>query len=310
MIVVSGETVVDLFSETAADGATVFRPVNGGSPFNTALGLARLGVPTGFLWALSTDLFGVRFAAALKEAAVAPQWTLSTTRPSTLSFVDLSGPSPAYTFLDEGTAGRLFDPEEAPPLSDDVAVLHVGSYVLATEPNGSRLEKLVEKEAGKRLISIDINIRPSLVTDPVAYRARLTRLIALASIVKASDEDLAWFAPGRSALEVAEGWIAGGAALAVVTLGAEGSLAVCREAVAQRPVKPVEVVDTVGAGDSFMAGLLSGLYRRGFLTRERLEDLTLSDIATVADEAATIAAIVCGRRGPAMPWRSEVPGLF
>ncbi|WP_208948156.1 carbohydrate kinase family protein [Segnochrobactrum spirostomi] len=309
MILVSGETVIDLFSETAPDGATVFRPVEGGSPFNMAIGCARLGAPTAFLWALSTDIFGKRFRAALEKSGLVLDWALETSRNSTLSFVDLSSGSPAYTFLDEGSAGRLFDPAEAPPIDDRATLLHVGSYVLGTEPVGARLEALVAREASRRLISLDINVRPSLVTDAETYKARLSHIVSLASIVKASDEDLAWLMPGRSPLEVAEGWIAGGAALAIVTLGAKGSLIVCREAVAERPTKATKIVDTVGAGDAFMAGILSGLERRGFLTRAALDGLSLSDITSLADEASTIAAIVCSRRGPDMPWKNEVPGL-
>ncbi|WP_334175859.1 carbohydrate kinase [Pseudoxanthobacter sp.] len=306
MIVTSGETVMDFFAETTAEGATVFRPVPGGSLFNVALGAARLGAPTGYLWAISDDLFGAPFAALLQEAGVDPRWIARTARHGTVAFVDNTGPTPAFTLLDEGSAGRLFDPQEMPPLGPQVSILHTGSYVLATEPVGSRLEALIEREAPNRLISLDINIRPGLIEDAAAYRARLARLIGRASIVKASEEDLGWFAPGRSPLEVAEGWIAGGASLAVVTLGGDGALAVCREAVAQRPGRRVTVVDTVGAGDTFMAGLLAGLHHRGLVDRARLDALTLSDIATLTDNAIAAAAIVCSRRGCALPWRHEV----
>ncbi len=309
MIVTSGETVTDFFAETAADGATVFRPVPGGSLYNVALGLARLGRASGFLWSVPGDGFGRVFTTALGEAGADLRWTLPSERPGTMAFVDNTGPAPAFTLLDEGTAGRLFDPAAAPPLGPDVSLLHTGSFVLATEPVAGRLEELVTREADNRLISLDLNIRPSLITDAAAYRARLTRLIARAAIVKASEEDLGWYAPGRTALEVAEGWISAGAALAIVTLGADGALAVCREAVAQRPGHRVAVKDTVGAGDAFMAGLLAGLDRRGLISHARLDALTLSDIATLTDDAISVAAIVCGRRGCDLPWRHEVPAF-
>ena len=301
-----GEAVVDFFSAPLQDGTFGFRPVLGGSPFNLALGLGRLGTPVGYSWALSTDLFGGLFLDALTDADVDVNRIVHTSLPSTLAFVDTSAKQPRYAFFDHESAGRVFDPVDASSLTDDIAVLHTGSFALGTEPVGSRLENLLTVEAGARLISLDINVRPELVDDDDAYRSRLTRLMAIADIIKASDEDLAWLYPDVPHDFVIEAWLEAGAAICAITLGPRGARVSSTGFDQIRPPHARDVVDTVGAGDAFMAGFLASLEESGAFRANGLARLNSHALEAALDFGQRASAHVCAHRGAEMPWRYEL----
>ncbi|MBO0880412.1 MAG: carbohydrate kinase, partial [Mycobacterium sp.] len=212
MIASCGEAVIDM---TPAGGAYLPRP--GGSPFNAAIGLARAGVPAGFLGRISTDPFGASLIRRLEENGVDTSLCLRGPEPTTLAFVHVRpGGGETYSFYAEGSADRSFGVEDLPRSLPGVEALHFGSFSLALEPGGSALRALLEREAGRRVISLDPNVRPSLLPPRDAYLPVLERLIGRADLVKVSDADLAWLYPGEAAQEIAARWRRLGAALVVV----------------------------------------------------------------------------------------------
>ncbi|PLX39267.1 MAG: carbohydrate kinase [Hyphomicrobiales bacterium] len=311
MILVVGEAVVDFLAQStgAKPAGSInhsFRPTLGGSPFNVALGLGRLGTPVAYSWAISTDLFGKGFLDALAEADVNLDRVVRSPLPSTLSFIDTIDGEPRYAFFDTASAGRYFDPADITDLSDEISLLHVGSYVLGTEPVGSLVEEMVIEEAEHRLISLDLNVRPSLVEDEPAYRERLTRMMEVADIIKASAEDLAWLYPDVTHDYMVEAWLEAGAALAIVTLGAKGARIASAGYDVTKPAPPTFLIDTIGSGDAFMAGFLAGLDDHGAFSEDGLSGLGVENLEESFALARRCAALVCGRAGADMPWRHEL----
>jgi len=306
MIVCCGEALIDFLPVTDRDGRHAYRPVVGGSVFNVALTLGRLGAPTAFLGGLSTDFFGDRLVAALAESHVSTAGVARTSRPTTLALVDVSTGEPAYAFYDEASACREFDPAAGGPVGNDVAAMHFGSFPLGTEPVGSRLVTLMQENAGRRVISLDPNVRPTLVEDAVAYRARLADITPLADIVKTSVADLAWLHPGPDPDAIARRWLAAGVGLVVITNGGEGATGMTADLTVTMPATQTVVVDTVGAGDSFMGAILARLDERGLLDRRAIRQLGREALADLLAFAGEVAAITCSRPGADPPWRAEL----
>ncbi|MEL7183076.1 MAG: PfkB family carbohydrate kinase, partial [Pseudomonadota bacterium] len=188
MILCAGEALIDMLPRDTADGPGFF-PATGGAVFNTAIALGRLGAPAGLFTGLSTDLFGQRLAADLEASGVVNRAARSD-RPTTLAFVTLTDGHADYAFYDENTAGRMVRPDEVPDL-DGVAALFLGGISLAVEPCAHTYEALA-LSAPHLPLMIDPNIRPGFIRDTALFRDRLTRLLAVADIVKLSDEDLGW----------------------------------------------------------------------------------------------------------------------
>ena len=307
MILVAGEALIDMLP----DGPGRFRAVPGGSPYNVALALGRLGAATGFLCPMSTDVFGDRLAAGLIEAGVDLSLCPRTASLSTLGFVQFEAgrSAPRYAFYTEGTAGCALGAEDIPrPPAPAVTAVHLGSFSLAVEPCGSALEALADAVGPGRVVSVDPNIRPLLVGDASAYRARLGRLLARADVVKVSEEDLAWLEPGMAAGDCASRWLGRRARLVVVTSGADGAVAFTRGFRVECPAVAVEVADTVGAGDTFQAALLARLAAAGRLSPEGLVGLYPGWVGGLLDFAARAAAITCSRPGCNPPWAAELAG--
>lgn len=294
-----GEALIDMIATPAPDGP-VFRPVPGGGMFNTAIAAARLGLPTGLIAGLSTDLFGAELVAAATASGVDISLCPRAPRPTTLAFVALANGQPAYAFHDENTAGRMLRSADLPALPDSVQALAFGGISLAGEPCGTTYEALCARESA-RLIVLDPNIRPAIVTDAPALRARLHRMIARADIVKLSDEDLDWLAPGAEpAALTAQG-------LMIVTRGARGALAFRGAERIAVPAPAVAVVDTVGAGDTFTAGVLAGLDRAGALSKAGLAAASADTIRAALILGSAAAAITVTRAGANPPWAKELP---
>ena len=299
---VCGEALVDLVPTRGGD----LRPLPGGGPYNTARALARLGVPTAYLGRLSTDSFGRLLARRLADDGVDFSRASWGEEPTTLAVAELDHDGAAsYRFYVEGTSAPHLTPEMLPPdIGTDVTALHLGTLGLLMEPVGSTLTALAAREHGARLLMIDLNVRPSLVRDAAAYRVRLESLIAMGSLVKASDADLAWLYPGDHPEAAATRILAGGAQAAVITLGAEGAFAVHPGGSVRVRAPRVEVVDTIGAGDAFGAALLAWLDERSLVAPQ----LALSDgeLEAALEFAARVAAITCTRAGAEPPRRDEV----
>ena len=306
MILCCGEALIDMLPRDLASGGTGFAAHSGGSVFNTAIALGRLGAEVGFVSGVSTDMFGEQLIDSLAASNVDSSLCVRSNRPTTLAFVRLTGGEADYAFFDENSAGRMFSERDLPDLSAAVAALHFGAISLIAEPCGSAYEALMHREHGSRVISLDPNIRPGFITDRQAHLARMRRMIAMSDIVKLSDADLAWFDGTRPFEDQARDWLGQGVKLIVLTGGKEGAIGMTRNARAEVPAVPVDVVDSVGAGDTFNAGLLSALERGGYLARDRLaslDDKTLKDILSFAAKAA---AVTVSRAGANPPWAHEL----
>jgi fructokinase len=310
MILCHGEMLIDFIPTEARDGTLAYRPAVGGSPGNVALTLARLDVPAGFVGGLSTDFFGEQIAAMLSANGVSMDYVSRLDRPTMLAFVDLKGEEPRYAFYDYESAPRNWRLEDMPPIAPDVDALHFGSLSLIRLPAANAFAELMRREAGRRIISFDPNIRASLVEDEADYRARLNEIFHLADVIKLSGVDLAWIAPGKNIAELAADWLGAEARLVLLTRGSEGATIFARGGSVSRPAMKVDVVDTVGAGDATMGGLLAGLRDRGALSRERLENLGERELAEVLDFALAVAAVTCSRIGADPPTRAELAAFL
>lgn len=303
-----GEALIDLLP-IEEEGRTIgFRMHPGGSPFNVAVAISRVGGPAAFVGKLSTDAFGRRLRATLERERVSLAWTAMAAAPSTLAFVTVDAGEPDFAFYGDGTADTLLRPEDLPEaLFERTAILHVGSISLLRGTTPEAALAACERLAGRALVSLDPNVRPALVADEPAYRRTLDRLLALTDVLKISAADLAWLAPRRAPERAAVDLLADGPALVLVTHGADGVLAVrsapgdARPSVRREAAFPVEVADTVGAGDAFQAGLLTWLFGQGVTTRAALEALSDDRLAEGLRFAAAVAALACTRPGADPP---------
>ncbi|GAB6855221.1 carbohydrate kinase family protein [Asaia astilbis] len=303
-----GEAVIDFIPVMSADGPA-YRPCLGGSPYNVARALGRLGVPTEYGCAVSTDLFGDQFVAGLTESRVGQHFLQRLDAPSTLGFVSLDQAEPAYAFFDKGGADRICEDIPSDQALSGVGTLHFGSIALLREPTASAYETLFLREAGgTRLISFDPNIRASLVREEAAYRGRVERLLQAADIIKISSADLDWLYPGLAHDAAASRWLKYRASVVVITHGKDGVSGWSRRGHAHAHAIPVKVVDTVGAGDSFMAGLLASLHENGLLTSATLEDPSTEALGHMLAYGQRVASAVCTKRGANSPWREELLG--
>ncbi|PZR69721.1 MAG: carbohydrate kinase [Candidatus Dormiibacter spiritus] len=303
-MLVCGEALIDL-AETGA-GRYSARPA--GSPCNVAIACARLGVPVAYFGRLSTDHFGSRLRTVLVEEGIDLRHTLSGNEPTPLAFVHLEADrEPQYGFYVEGTVDHKFGAAELPrALSGEIRAVHFGSFSLVLEPGASAFEALLRREAADRVISLDPNVRPSLIPERAAYVRRLLTWLPNVDLVKASEADLAWLHPGEIPEVVARRWLAPGPALIVVTLGSRGAMAITPHQSVFRATPQVEVVDTVGAGDAFMAGLLAALGSEGALQKDALHRLSDPALARTLDHALRVAAITCSRPGADPPYEHEL----
>ena len=306
MILCCGEALIDMLPRTTTLGEDAYAPYAGGAIFNTAIALGRLGVPTGFFTGLSDDMMGDILRKTLSESGVDYSYCATLSRPTTVAFVKLVHGHATYAFYDEGTAGRMITEAELPVLGDDCEALHFGAISLIPEPCGSTYEALLQREHGKRVISLDPNIRPGFIKDKDAHMARIRRMAAMADIVKFSDEDLAWFGLEGDEDALARHWLHHGAKLVVVTRGAEGAVGYTPAHKVTVPSERVTVVDTVGAGDTFDAGVLASLKMQNLLTKQQVGQLTEDQIAKVLALGAKAAAVTVSRAGANPPWAKEI----
>lgn len=304
MITVIGEALIDL-TAVSSDGPELV-PVPGGSPYNVAIGSARLGAPTAFLGALSDDAFGDRLARGLGEEGVNIDAAPRSGAPTTLALVHLDRQGRAsYDFYLEGTAAVGLTPE-AIELPAGTTIVHVscGAVTLAHEPAGRALRAALARADGA-LRSFDPNVRPAFVPDRDGYVQLLEETVASCDLVKVSDEDLGWCYPDEPVEDVARRWRESGAALVVVTGGPIGAVAYGTDR-AEVPAPLVDVIDTVGAGDSFTAALLAWLHRRGATDRGAVASLDRTALTEALRFAVRAAAVTCTRHGADPPRASDL----
>ena len=306
MILCSGEALIDMLPRESVAGERAFAPYAGGAVFNTAIALGKLGVSTGFFSGLSSDLFGDVLTDALSAAQVDSSMAARSSRPTTLAFVTLTNGQASYVFYDENSAGRMLGLEDLPTLSKDVSTLFFGGISLVVEPCALAYEALLMREKEDRVIMIDPNIRQSFISDEAAYRARIARMMAGSDLVKVSDEDLAWLSGHDDLRQGAQDLLSAGSKLVCVTEGAEGVTGFSAEHTVRVPANKVEVVDTVGAGDTFNAGFLAALSDAGALTKEKIANLDETTIQAALALGARAAAVTVSRAGANPPTRTEL----
>lgn len=312
-----GECLVDLAPETErlpaggpANPRRSYVALPGGGPANVAVGLARLGVSTAFAGRFAKSGFGPWLRANLEANGVDLSPSVEAEEPATLAVVTLDGEGRAsYTFYGPETADWHWARAELPVLPEGCVAVHTGSLVTSFEPSASVLTGwLAELRAqGEVAISFDPNVRPGLVGELGTYRHRLEGLVASSHLVKASEEDIAAAYPGASAESVAGQWLEAGPSLVVVTEGARGARALHRSgAEARCEPPPVEVVDTIGAGDAFSSGLLACLSRLGVLSPVGLGRLSGRDLEAALIEAVAASALTCTRVGADPPTEGDL----
>ncbi|WP_353946662.1 carbohydrate kinase [Streptomyces sp. HUAS MG91] len=305
MIVVAGEALIDLVPQGGTgDPLAPLLPARGGGPYNTAVALGRLGADVAFCSRVSTDAFGAALVSRLEKEGVAVGLVQRGPEPTTLAVASVGeGGSAEYSFYTEGSADRLFAvPAQLPA---DVRALSVGTCSLVLEPGASAYEELMRRESARGVfVALDPNIRAGLIPDADAYRARFRSWLPYVSLLKLSEEDAQWLGGDI------EGWLAAGPSAVVVTRGGEGLTAFTAGGggSCSVPGVDVEVVDTIGAGDTVNAALLHALATRDRLSRAGLAGLGPADWSEVLRFAARAAAITCSRAGAEPPYAVELRG--
>ncbi|MBX7433794.1 carbohydrate kinase [Mycobacterium sp. Y57] len=296
---VIGEALIDIVER----GGRVTGEHVGGSPLNVAVGLARLGRDVDFLTHIGPDEYGHRIREYVESSGVQ----------IVPGSQDAARTATARAQLDDaGSASYLFDidwrlsgtPQVAPPL-----VVHTGSIATVLEPGCLAAAALVDTYLPSATFTFDPNVRPALIDDADSARARIDRLLEKADVVKASDEDLRWIDPTRTVEQIAGAWLALGPSIVVVTMGADGALAMCAAGSVRVPAMDVDVVDTVGAGDAFMTGLIDALWTRDLLGAHRRPALAAIGVDTLngaVRTASLAAALTVTRAGADLPDRDRM----
>ncbi len=304
-IAIVGESLIDF----AATGGLNFAGHEGGAPTNSAIATARLGQAIGMVCQLSTDMFGERLLKHIESNGVDTRWVLRSDAPSTLAFVERTPTTNRYAFYMNGTADTQWNPTTLPVLPESCRFLQFGSISLLHEPAASRIIDLVQAQQGQRIVLFDPNVRLSLIKDLPAYRANVYRWSAYSNLMKFSDEDAAALAPGLGLAEVAASFMAtdAGPRAVVITRGGDGATLFRRGHAPLEIVAPkITVADTIGAGDTFDAGLTVGLLEHGVEHVAQLDSLPDATWLAVLRFAAQAAAINCTREGANPPTRAEL----
>jgi fructokinase len=313
MILVCGEALIDLLIGAPSGQHLPAQAIAGGSPFNVAVGLARLGAETGFLGGLAGDGCGAFLAGRLDAEGVDMRLVKHSARPTPVVLVS-TGPDgqPTYTVHAHECADTDLELTDLPAsLDPKIAAIALGSWSLAVPPIGDTLLALAEREATRRVISVDPNLRIGMVGDLAAWRDRIDRYARAATIMKLSEEDLRdAYGPQVNAGDLARRWLAAGTALVVVTRGGAGATAFHHTGTVHVPGRRVVVVDTVGAGDTFHAALLARLAQTNRLHRDTIAALDGAGLRSLLDYATAAAAITCSRKGADLPTRAEVEAFL
>ncbi|WP_404488031.1 carbohydrate kinase [Pseudomonas sp. HT11] len=311
MYLVCGEALFDFFSEEDASGQASkvnYKAIAGGSPFNVAVGLRRLGIDSALFGGLSNDFLGQRLLQVLKDEGVSEQFLVEFPAPTTLAMVAVgANGSPQYSFRGEGCADRQLRVVHLPTLGHEIRGLHIGSFSLVVQPIGDTLLNLVKRESGKRLISLDPNVRLNPQPDIQLWRDRVSELVKHADLIKVSDEDLHLLYPDQSPESVLQGWLQHRCQLVFLTRGGDGATVFSRQHGSwSAPAVKVGMADTVGAGDTFQAALIAWLTEQQLDSVEGLQQLSREQIDSMLDFAIRAAALTCSKTGPDLPYRAQL----
>jgi fructokinase len=300
MLLSCGDALIDFLPVKSADGRDAAVPVAGGSCLNIAVGMARLGAPAGFVGGISTDLFGRIIADHALASQVELRYATRSEHQTTLAFVRTVGGEPQYAFYDEGTASRNWVYRHGSIPFDEIEAIHVGSTTLVDDQGAAQALAMLKDARGSVTISFDPNCRPKLVKHKTHYVERMNAFAAIADIVRMSDVDFEFLYGGGDHAGRAKSFIEAGASLVVVTRGIKGAQAWHKEA------GVVEVVDTIGAGDSFQAALLFALRAIGRIKSESLARTNADELRRALSFASGCAALTCGRAGADPPRQADV----
>ncbi|HCS46035.1 MAG TPA: carbohydrate kinase [Pseudomonas sp.] len=311
MYLVCGEALFDFFSEDDVSGlaSTVnFKAIAGGSPFNVAVGLRRLGVASALFAGLSSDYLGRRLQQVLQDEGVSPDYLVEFSAPTTLAMIAVGADgSPHYSFRGEGCADRQLKPEHLPALGPEVRGLHIGSFSLVVQPIADTLRALVRRESGQRLISLDPNVRLNPEPNIELWRSRIAELVEHADLIKVSNEDLSLLYPEQDPQRVIEGWLEHRCQLVFLTRGGEGATVFSKHHGSWSvPACSVKMADTVGAGDTFQAALIAWLTERQLDSVEGVQRLSHEQIDEMLRFAVQAAALTCSKIGPDLPYRHQL----
>jgi fructokinase len=307
MLLSCGDALIDFLPVRSVDGRDAAVPVVGGSCLNIAVGMARLGAPAGFVGGISNDVFGRMIADHAAASQVELRYATRSAHQTTLAFVRSVAGEPQYAFYDEATASQnwIYRPGSIP--FAEIEAIHLGSTTLASDKGASEALAMVEDAGGSVTISFDPNCRPNLVRHKARYVDRMDAFAAAADIVRMSDVDFEYLYGGSDYAGKAKSLIEAGASLVVVTRGIKGAQAWHGAAGTVEVEAPsVDVVDTIGAGDSFQAALLFALRVQGRIGRQTLAQMNSDELWRALSFASVCAAVTCGRAGADPPRRAEI----
>lgn len=300
---VCGEVLVDLIPDATNPGGQRVGVIGGG-PENTAIALARLGHQVEFIDGISTDKWGVAAKAELDADGVGTRFCKFSDLPTCQAIVTLNENGAAtYEFVIDGTATFDFQREWLPnAYKHKPSLLHIGTLVTVVEPAASVLFDWALEVSELAPIVFDPNIRPAVIGDKEKYRQHVEKWVEISAVVKVSDEDLNWLYPGQDHIEIAKRWVSGDVNLVVITRGAEGLVGVTKSGVFTAPGQKVNVIDTIGAGDTVGAVIAEAVVTIG------LDDLDDGALIVTLEKAALAAAITCSRKGANPPTLKELNG--
>lgn len=306
MLISCGDALIDFVPTKNTDGREAVMPAVGGSCLNVAIGIARLGAPTGFVGGVSTDLFGRMIADHAAASNVELGLATRSDHQTTLAFVRIVAGESHYAFYDADTATRNWTFRRGTIPFDTVEAVHVGSTTLVNDQGAAETKALIADAWASSTISFDPNCRPNLVKDKASYLARMVEFAASADLIKMSDVDFAYLF-GEEPYQQRASALLGGTSLVVITRGNHGAIAWHAKAGQIEVEAPkVEVADTIGAGDSFQAALLFALHKQGRLARQKLKDIGPDELRRALSFAANCAGLTCTRPGADPPWSHEI----
>ncbi len=307
MYLICGEALYDVFlKEEDKPGSVSMNARAGGSPFNVAIGLARQGEKVALLTGISSDVLGTKLVRLLESESVSTDYLVRSGRRTTLTMVTVNDSGqPEYVFYGLGSADCSLTGNDLPVIGDEIRGLHFGSYSLVVKPVADAFALLLE-QVGDRFISLDPNVRPTIEPDMQVWRDRIAQYAKFAQLLKISAEDMEYLYPGIPHRQQVDEWLATGVDLVVITDGEKEVNAWTRSGLHGRQVPVInQVVDTVGAGDTFQAALLAQLGINGD-PRQTVAALDQQQLDNLLDYAARAASITCSRRGADLPFRKEL----